>query len=37
VTSTSAQDLMARYGRGAPADVEDATLESVFIDAQLTG
>lgn len=35
VTAVSALDLMARNGRAAPADLDDATPQSVFVEGRL--
>jgi O-methyltransferase involved in polyketide biosynthesis len=35
VTAITALDLMARNGRTAPADLDDATPQSVFVEGRL--
>jgi methyltransferase (TIGR00027 family) len=37
VTSVEAADLMTRYGRCKPGEVDDASPPTVFVDAHLTG
>ena len=35
VSAVTAQDLMARNGRVVPSDLDDATPQSVFVEARL--
>ncbi len=35
VTATEARELMARYQREAPDDIEESTPPSIFVDGQL--